>query len=732
MPITNTDFQQTQIDLLNFSRKLLLKAHFHNVSGEDISLIKPISNFIPKMTKYPVLKSVINDLEVFANELKDLPFAEVNDNLTPSQRKGLNSFKSNDTLYFKADKGTSVVLLDKDFYKEKVMEKLSTNNFQEIPRNVDYFIHLKVKALVKKYALCLTKSEKKACTEFDFSPTNIYGLPKIHKSKIIKEALPGCKNRILSIHRPADLSLRIIFGGPNSPTVGLANLLNGILKPFVFAVHSVVIDSIDLIVKMPIFGPDDLCFIEIWSVDVKDMYPSIDHKLGLKVLRFWLEKYPSLKPSRFSVEFILEAMALVLDNNIGYFNGKFFKQLNGTATGIKPAPPYANLVMGYLEIQLYYKLIAKSGQQVATYFWNHYRRYLDDGQIMWDSRIGDFSEVFFQLLNDMHPQINFTKESSSTKLTYLDVNIVKTDNGFQTVIHNKETDSDSYLPFSSCHPRHTTTSIPFNLARRVRALTDDTSICKVKLSNLEAKLQSSGYPQGLVKTATREALLLNVEDLRKRKVKDLTNNEISFVHTFNPALPQLYSEVKSLTSRVFSTKELRPIFGGTRIIKSQREPPSLGRLLQHSRFDELPVAVEGTGVTKCGHSKCESCKEILEVNELFFRNSGVTFKIKKSMNCLVRNVIYALFCNGCGNSYIGETVNFRERMNGHRNKSTSSLYANAEVSKHLLNCGQGFKSCPIFKVREQSKIARLVIEDKLMKWLKPDLNTDQRNLLHLL
>lgn len=212
----------------------------------------------------------------------------------------------------------------------------------------------------------------------------------------------------------------------------------------------------------------------------------------------------------------------------------------------------------------------------------------------------------------------------------------------------------------------------------------------------------------------------------------MNNNEIPFVHTFDPTLPLLYSEVKTLTSRLFSSKQMRPIFGDTRIIKSQREPQSLGRLLQHSRFDEFPLAVDETMITKCGHSNCASCKEILETNEVSFRNSGVTFKIKKAMNCLVRNVIYVLFCNACGYSYIGETVDFRQRMNGHRSKSGSYSYACAEVNRHLLNCGQGFTSCPIFKVREESKIARLVTESKLISWLKPDLNTDERNLLHLM
>ena len=80
---------------------------------------------------------------------------------------------------------------------------------------------------------------------------------------------------------------------------------------------------------------------------------------------------------------------------------------------------------------------------------------------------------------------------------------------------------------------------------------------------------------------------------------------------------------------------------------------------------------------------------------------------------------------------MGETVNFRSCMNGHRNKSTTLAYIGAEVSRHLHNCGGGFRSCPIFKVRDETKISRLVMEDIFIKMLKPDLNTDKRNLLHL-
>ena len=54
-----------------------------------------------------------------------------------------------------------------------------------------------------------------------------------------------------------------------------------------------------------------------------------------------------------------------------------------------------------------------------------------------------------------------------------------------------------------------------------------------------------------------------------------------------------------------------------------------------------------------------------------------------------------------------------------------------KASRHIYECGQGFWVCPIYKMKEENKIARLVREDYFIKLLKPNLNADARNLLHL-
>ena len=157
----------------------------------------------------------------------------------------------------------------------------------------------------------------------------------------------------------------------------------------------------------------------------------------------------------------------------------------------------------------------------------------------------------------------------------------------------------------------------------------------------------------------------------------------------------------------------------------------MGRILHHSKFDESSQAREGSIVQKCNFRGCKTCDDILEIDSYYFRNAGINYKIKYPMSCIVRNLIYATICKNCGYTYIGETVNLRSRMTAHRSNSRNTDDASQVVSKHLSRCGKGFHVLPLFKLQDENKIARLVKEDFFIKLLKPDLNSDSRDILKL-
>ena len=310
VPATLIPEEDTRVAILKFSRKLLLQGKFFDSDYNDESIVKAKSCYVPKSVKSSVLKGVVENLERFANEFpQNMPKIEVRDNLTIEQREGLDVFKKRrGVLYFKADKGSAIVLLNDLFYKYKILSILNTDKYEQLPRNIDYFVILKLKALVNKYKCNLTKNERKAITKFDYKTTNIYGLPKIHKSKIVKEAIKDSDSTYLHLRDPVDLDFRLIFGGPNNPCSVLADMVNTLLEPFRSKVTSSLKDVYAFINNIPKFAPEDLPFIQIISVDVEKMYPSLDQKLGRPALRYFLNRYKYLLPPRISVSFVMESM----------------------------------------------------------------------------------------------------------------------------------------------------------------------------------------------------------------------------------------------------------------------------------------------------------------------------------------------------------------------------------------------------------------------------------------
>ena len=105
--------------------------------------------------------------------------------------------------------------------------------------------------------------------------------------------------------------------------------------------------------------------------------------LGLEAIDYWLTKYPTLINQRFSKLFIKEGLKVILENNNFRFNDRFYNQIKGTAMGTKVAPTYANLVMGYLERNLFHQIKITYDEHFVSIFKTFWKRYLDDCFLFW-------------------------------------------------------------------------------------------------------------------------------------------------------------------------------------------------------------------------------------------------------------------------------------------------------------------------------------------------------------
>ena len=450
-----------------FTRKLKLKETFHEHSYEDESFVKKKSKMNPKTNNKELCEiiSLIENTDPTETTFKD--------NLSKEERKSLKELKDLDDIIFKkADKGDIVVILEKDFYRDKLVLEphLNTLTYQKVDSKADQAVFRKLKVLMNKHKENLTKKEYSYITDFDWDSSNFYVLPKIHKNKTIIEKLKKENGEYIEMIPPNDLQARPIVAGCNSPTQKLSELLEKILSPIVPELKSYIKDDWDLLRKLPQeFHPT----CHLYSCDIVSLYTSITHELGERALKYWLIKKRYLIPARFTDQFIIESALFVLKNNNFLFDNAMYNQLIGTAMGTKFAPPYACLVVGYLEeTKLYPELYLRFPEEFCKYLIENFFRFMDDGLTPWLEFL-DIT-IFEHILNNLDENIEFTLEAATIQLdengnyvqslNFLDINLlVHTSGKLETNVYYKPTNTHEYLPFNSHHPKHIKANIPYNL-----------------------------------------------------------------------------------------------------------------------------------------------------------------------------------------------------------------------------------------------------------------------------
>ena len=722
-----------EIDVKEFIRKLQLKEIFHSYKpSQNDSIVKHASDFLPQLenVKNPLLKNVCQRLSSTAENLNNLQTEnEVHQNISKSESIALNKLKNDDSIVIKeADKGGSVIIMDRDYYINKIESMLNNKTvFTKHPDNCDNKNMAKVKKFAndKKYKNILTPDEKSYISNFEFKTANYYGLPKVHKSQSIKNLVSNTTECCVNLKNPEDLKFRGITSGIDSPTSHLSELLNKILKPYVIKVVKTHIrDSTDFINKLNRCENEDIDDILLTTVDIVDMYPSINKSIGLKAIRFFLDKYPDILkehyPNRnFNTDFIIEGLKIVLDNNLVQFNDKFYSQKRGTVTGTVVAPTYATLTVAYLEVKLEEKLNEIYNEQQTDYIISNFKRFLDDGFIPWKKSFGTI-DGFIDILNSLDDQIKFTHETNDKQISYLNVTIYKDGPTLKCDIYYKETDNRQYLHFNSCHPHHNKINVPFTLAKMICTIVDDRDICLKRLEELKHYLRKCRYPWKVINNGCTKAYAIDVTDLRT--LKDKTEEDvISFVTTHNPHNPNISIKINNAYESLLDDENMKKIFGKTKLIKSFKEPPSLKDLLTNSCLRNTHPT---PGVSKCGTNSCKTCDEILQTDNYYFHEVDYTFHLKCALDCSAKNCIYALTCENCGDYYIGKTTYLRKRMSKHRRAIEDEMQRVQEVSKHIADCcaSPSYSVIPFYKVKRHGATALEATEEYFIRKFKPVLN----------
>ena len=716
---------ELETDMKAFCRKIRLKEYFHDKNdkseGNDNILVRNKSKWNPGANRNPTLDNCIDFLTKAATNPTHEQNKDTKHNISLAEKQALEELHNNQDIIIKqADKGGAVIIMNKDFYASKITEMLNNNTtYNEINNDAIDKSKTQIRNLVDKYNMCLKEEERDYLTNFESRESNLYGLPKIHKSELVKKAIQTQNSEYITILNPEDLAFRPIIAGPISQTSRLSHLVDLLLKDIPRYTQSYVRDDLDFLSKLNRNLSIDEQYLLV-TFDVENLYTNIDHELGREAIEYWLSKHRDKVNARFTNSFILDAIKVIQENNTFNFNDKHYIQLNGTAMGTKMAPTYAILVLAYLEEKLYMKLNNEKGVDFSDFIRKNFLRYIDDCFIVWPHSKGDIKE-FETELNNIHPKFKFTKETNVKEIPFLDILVYFQNQQLLTTIHYKATDSHQYLPFNSCHPRHTKVSIPYAQARRLCTIIDDISLRDKRLEEMKEFFLARGYPLGLINDGIKKAISIPQQTLRQVQPKS-QKDVLPFVFTHNPRNPNLTPLVKSTLNILKQDPHMNDVLQSTTFVPSRRQPPNLGRLLTRAKFTNK--VVDG-GSFKCNDPRCANCKYINETKVLRITSTGKTFEIKPRLTCKSSNILYAITCNGCNQQYVGMTSNtLAKRFTIHRQQMNNPQYRKIGVSKHLYECSSKsikFTVTPFFKIPDD-KIKGQAKEEMFIKTFKPALN----------
>ena len=132
-----------------------------------------------------------------------------------------------------------------------------------------------------------------------------------------------------------------------------------------------------------------------------------------------------------------ELILVAVKENHFIFNNNFYDQLDGVAMGSPLGPLLVNIFMSHFETNAIDNDLGIIPDM-----------YIDDCFFIFTSQKS--SDVFFENINKLHPNIKFTKQEHDNILPFLDVLITRDNDGLlNTSIYKKPTFSGLYIKWTS-------------------------------------------------------------------------------------------------------------------------------------------------------------------------------------------------------------------------------------------------------------------------------------------
>ena len=185
-------------------------------------------------------------------------------------------------------------------------------------------------------------------------------------------------------------------------------------------------------------------------------------------------------------------LTLAANDCIFLFNEKFYVQVDGCAMGSPIGPTLANIFLSHYE-KIWLEECPPQFKPVL------YRRYVDDTFLIFRKR--EHIPLFLEYLNSKHRNIEFSSEvENDNKLPFLDIEITRTENGFQTSVYRKPTFTGLSTKFTSFIPIQYKRNLVSTLIYRAFNICSTYLTFHTEVVYLRKLLFNNGFPYSFIDT----------------------------------------------------------------------------------------------------------------------------------------------------------------------------------------------------------------------------------------
>ena len=301
--------------------------------------------------------------------------------------------KNEKIVILRADKGNSVVIVNKDDYMNGIMDVINDRSkFKKLSTDPTLTRENKLQRFLRDL-----KNKGKIDSEIygkiypiGSQPARIYGLPKIHKQRA---------SNTIPAFRPIVSSIRTY-------NYQLSKFLCSMLSPYIPKEYTTT-DTFSFVSELKNVNTNNKFMV---SFDVNNLFTNIPLTESINLAVSYIKQNsPNLKLSN---EDLTKLFSFATAQTHFLFNGTTYDQKDGVSMGSPLAPVLANLFMGHHE-NIWLQNYSKSKL-------SFYRRYFDDTFCLFNSEQDALS--FFDFINKQHPNITFSMEKEvNNRLAFLDV-----------------------------------------------------------------------------------------------------------------------------------------------------------------------------------------------------------------------------------------------------------------------------------------------------------------------